>query len=95
MPARRRFWSAVARREPPLRVLYEGGSGVLKDLARSAALYEKGCEGGYPLGCTNLAELNAHGVGVPQDHARAAALFERACNGGDTTACKRRNEMKQ
>jgi TPR repeat protein len=67
---------------------------VAKDPPRAAALYQQGCDGGYTLGCINLAELHIRGTGVPRDDGRAAALFERACKAGDVRACNRWNELK-
>ena len=50
------------------------------DLPELAVRYfRKVCEGGEPVGCSNLAEFYFDGRGVPQDRARAFQLFSSAC----------------
>ncbi len=49
--------------------------------------YEKACDGGKMMGCSNLGASYAMGTGVPQDYGKAAALYEKACTGGDAGGC--------
>jgi len=65
---------------------HEQATGVPKDLARAAAFYQKGCEGGDPETCVNLALLYVGG-GLPEDPPRAAAILERGCSGGSGLSC--------
>jgi TPR repeat protein len=73
---------------------YEKGEDVPKDLARAAALYQRGCDGKDALGdgedalgCFNLGLLYAQGAGVPKDVARAAALYKQGCDRGYALGC--------
>lgn len=65
------------------------GTGVPKDLARAAALFQQACDGGVAMGCTNLGLLHDQGTGVPRDASRAAALHEKGCESGSAEACTR------
>jgi hypothetical protein len=72
---------------------YEKGEDVPKDVARAAALYQRGCDGkglgdgADALGCFNLGLLYAQGAGVPKDVARAAALYKQSCDGQNALGC--------
>jgi hypothetical protein len=66
---------------------YAAGSGVPKDEARAAALYDRACQGGAARGCTGLGVLHNTGGGVAKDLGRAAVLYERGCRGGDASGC--------
>jgi len=65
----------------------EGLHGQDKDPAAAAALYDKACEGGWPLGCASLAALHAQGIGVKRDPKKAVTLLTRACDAGWPTSC--------
>jgi TPR repeat protein len=74
--------------------IYHLGSGVTKDRARAAAFYARGCDGGDPEGCFDLADFHRYGFVEPVDGSRAAllaargiALFEDACREGDADMC--------
>ena len=54
---------------------------------KASELYNKACDGGEMLGCTNLGYLYSHGKGVIQDIQKANLLWEKACNEGYNTAC--------
>jgi hypothetical protein len=58
-----------------------------RDRVEAARLYERACQGGELVGCTNLGLLYEAGEGVPQDQARANGLYQIACEGGELLAC--------
>jgi TPR repeat protein len=67
---------------------YAGGrNGFPRDLARSAAAYERGCMLGQGSACNNLADAFEYGNGVPRDLAHAGALYDRACRLGQALGC--------
>jgi hypothetical protein len=47
--------------------------------AQALPYFHKVCDGGEPVGCSNLGELYFDGRGVTQDRARALQLFASAC----------------
>ena len=55
------------------------GSEVAADLARSAILFERGCDLGNHPACDGLGRALANGAGMPRDAARAAQMFRKAC----------------
>jgi hypothetical protein len=61
---------------------------VQKDLAAAAALYERGCDAGSAVACTNVGVMYDKGSGVALDPTRALALYKRGCNGGDASSCE-------
>jgi hypothetical protein len=65
--------------------------GVAADNAGLAAqalpYFQKVCNGGEPVGCSNLGELYFDGRGVTQDRAVAMQLFRSACQGVHTSGC--------
>jgi TPR repeat protein len=65
------------------------GKNVERNLARSLALLEKGCNAGDTFGCFNLGAIYEGGDNVPKDTTRAAAYYRRACDRGDAEACQR------
>jgi hypothetical protein len=65
----------------------ETGQGVPQDPARAAGLYQRACEGGELIGCTNVGLLYVTGVGLAPDTARAAGFFRVACEGGEQLGC--------
>jgi TPR repeat protein len=59
---------------------HEHGSGVPRDEARAAALYEKACDASDAFACAGLGRLVRLGRGgLARDPARARVLFEKAC----------------
>jgi TPR repeat protein len=60
---------------------------VAKDLARAVALFAKACDGGLPLGCSNLGVMVRRGDGVARDLTWATALTTKACDGGIADGC--------
>jgi TPR repeat protein len=67
--------------------LYAGAAPYPRDLARSAVEYQRGCDLGSGLACSNLGDACEYGSGVPRDLSRAAALYERACRLGKALGC--------
>jgi len=66
---------------------YAGTAPFPKDLARSGIEYQRGCDLGNGLACSNLGDAYEYGSGVPRDLSRAAALYERACRIGRALGC--------
>jgi uncharacterized protein len=66
---------------------YAGTAPFPRDLPRSAAAYQRGCDLGNGLACSNLGDACEYGSGVPRDLSRAAALYERACRAGRALGC--------
>ena len=58
-----------------------------KDLVRSGVEYQRGCDLGNGLACSNLGDAYEYGNGVPRDLSRAATLYERACRLGQALGC--------
>lgn len=58
-----------------------------KDLARSGIEYQRGCDLGNGLACSNLGDAYEYGNGVPHDLVHAATLYERACRLGMALGC--------
>jgi TPR repeat protein len=48
------------------------------DVAKAAALYQKACDGGMTVGCTNLGLAYKDGRGVERDVVKTATLFQKA-----------------
>ena len=61
--------------------------GVAGRHADAARYFERVCDGGEPVGCSNLAEFYFDGLGVRQDLERARSLWLDACNRGVTSGC--------
>jgi hypothetical protein len=66
---------------------YVGRAPYPKDAARSAVEYQRGCDLGSGLACSNLGDACEYGSGVPRDLPRAASLYERACRLGTPLGC--------
>jgi len=66
---------------------YAGRPPYPRDLARSAVEYQRGCDWGSGLACSNLGDAYEYGNGVPRELSRAAALYERACRLGMALGC--------
>jgi len=81
----RRNWNACT--ESALR--YANGRGVLKDLSRGAALFQRACEGGDVRACNGWGYMFESGSGVTKDERRAAELYQTACEGGRALGCSR------
>jgi TPR repeat protein len=60
---------------------------VIQDAARAIAFYQKACDGGEMLGCSNLGVFYEQGTGGIRDAAKAAALYQKACDGGSMLGC--------
>jgi hypothetical protein len=58
-----------------------------KDLAHAGVEYQRGCDFGSGLACSNLGDACEYGDGVPRDLLRAASLYERACRAGLALGC--------
>ena len=70
-----------------LGIMYGGGRGTGRDLARAATLFKRACDGGFAPSCGLLAAAYAHGEGVAKNEARAAALLKQLCDQKDMHAC--------
>lgn len=73
---------------------YLGGSRIIPEPARAAALLDRACQLGDALGCLSFARLLATGEGTARDEDRARAMrdaardeLEGACDDGDPWAC--------
>jgi uncharacterized protein len=69
--------------------MLERGTGVARDEARAAKLFERACDAKNLAleGCTALAELAADGRGVPKDEEHARDLFRKGCADEDAATC--------
>jgi TPR repeat protein len=54
----------------------------------AAGLFKRGCEGGDPASCAQLATAHLLGRGVTHDDARARELYRKACDAGEASACE-------
>jgi len=68
--------------------MYQLGESVAQDFERAVFVFQRGCEGGLPEACTNLAFMYETGSGVTQDPARAFGLYQAACEGGEMLASR-------
>lgn len=66
---------------------YMTGSGVVKDSAQAAKLYQRACDHGNAQGCSALGFLYRIGMGVRQDVERAVTLCRMGCERGDGLGC--------
>jgi TPR repeat protein len=55
--------------------------------AEALPLFERACDQGLLLACSNVGALYALGHGVDQDATRAETFYLRACDGGEAIAC--------
>lgn len=67
--------------------LFAGKPPYPADRARSAVEYQRGCDLGNGLSCSNLGDAYEYGSGVPRDLTHAAGLYERACRLGMALGC--------
>src|SRR5258708_12698771 len=70
--------------------MHERGDGAAKDVTLASRLYQRGCDKGSLLSCSNLGAIYSNGTGVSKDEKLAAKLYQRACDGGIPPGCKRR-----
>jgi TPR repeat protein len=67
--------------------MFNNGQGVKKSHLLAAELYERGCDNGSALGCTNLGIMYWKDE-LSGDYKRAAEFFDRGCRGGDSGGCR-------
>jgi TPR repeat protein len=60
-----------------------------REYTQAAAAYEKGCDGGDPRGCAELATAYLVGEGVAQNVEHSATLLQTACDGSIGDSCAR------
>jgi TPR repeat protein len=61
--------------------MHERGE-VPKDVKLASRLYQRGCDKGSLLSCSNLGAIYSNGTGVSKDEKLAVKLYQRACDGG-------------
>src|SRR5262249_3352357 len=54
---------------------------------KTAAAFQKACDGGQAAACTALGEMRYQGLGVAKDAGAALSLFQKGCEGGDAPGC--------
>src|SRR6266436_1962843 len=60
--------------------MYAAGTLVVKmDQTQAFTFFLKACNGGYAIGCANLANQYYNGLGVAMDRSRAVQLYQRSC----------------
>jgi TPR repeat protein len=74
--------------------LYFFGTGVGKDGARAASLFERACDGGAAAACTALGSLYVQGAGVSKDIVHAVKLADKGCAGGDELGCENADTIR-
>nr|WP_314239031.1 hypothetical protein [uncultured Campylobacter sp.] len=57
------------------------------DYQKAARLYQKACDEGWALGCSNLGVLYADGQGVKQNFPTAKQYYGKACDLGLQLGC--------
>ena len=57
------------------------------DYQKAAQLYQKACDGGNAMGCSNLGGLYADGQGVRQNYQKATELWQKACDNRNAEGC--------
>jgi hypothetical protein len=68
--------------------MQEEGAGIPRDLSAARQAYERACDAGSGLGCSNLGALYHFGRGVAPDEDRARNLFEQSCSAGAEIGCE-------
>jgi TPR repeat protein len=58
-----------------------------QNLPRAVELYQRGCDLGFDVSCSELAGMLRAGKGIPRDAARAAALDRRSCKLNHKASC--------
>ncbi len=66
--------------------MYAGGEGVLKDLSKALAWYQKAADKGNAVGQYQLGQLYASGTSVPKDAKKAVELYVKAAAQGNAHA---------
>jgi TPR repeat protein len=61
--------------------------GVKEDTTQAFNFFLKACNGGYAIGCENLANQYFSGIGVTMDRSRAGQLYQRSCDLGAAPGC--------
>jgi TPR repeat protein len=67
--------------------MYSRGQGVKLNRPVAAEYYQRGCDEGDPIGCTNLGILYRNRA-LSKSDGGAIELFERGCRNGDSRACR-------
>lgn len=67
--------------------MYSRGQGVKLSRPVAAGYYQRGCDEGDALGCTNLGIMYWNRV-LPKSDEQAIELFERGCRNGDSGGCR-------
>ena len=57
------------------------------DYQKATKLWQKACDSGEAVGCSNLGFLYENGQGVKQNYQKAAQLYQKACDGGNAVGC--------
>jgi TPR repeat protein len=65
-----------------LGVMYDDGTGVIKDLAQAVKWYQKAADAGNSLALANLGSMYENGTGVKRDLAEAQKLYRKAADAG-------------
>ena len=66
---------------------YYGNGVVTKDINKAIQLYEKACDGGDVLSCSDLGDVYNKGEEVTKDFNKAAHFYKKACDGGLMEGC--------
>ena len=69
-----------------LGVIYDAGTGVLRNEGQAAMWYRKAAEQGLTSAQFNLGKMYNDGQGVPQDYRQAVAWFRKAAEQGEASA---------
>jgi len=82
-----RACSVYAKACTNLGFMFNNGQGVKKSHLLAAEFYQRGCDNGNALGCTNLGVMYWKAE-IPGDYKRAADSLDRGCRGGDGGGCR-------
>lgn len=78
-----------------LGLMMSGGiEGGTRDDAVAAAAFDKGCQLGHAMACSELGFAFLEGRGVAKDQRRGVSFIERGCQGGDKKACDALKKMR-
>jgi uncharacterized protein len=71
-----------------LGALFQDGTGVEKDYARAAKLFQRACDLGSASGCGRLGVMySLSDKGLDKDVTRSVTLFRRSCDLGSANGC--------
>jgi TPR repeat protein len=70
-----------------LGTMYASGSGVARDEAKAAELYERACKAGVASACVKLGHAFLVGEGVHPDDVRALEMFRKGCDRARSDSC--------